>query len=120
MSESPTQQGPASFTVPGNMRVAPTPDEDCFLMPRRHWRRLRRRIGGLTDPISFAMNLGWTAVGVCLSGCIGLLPWMPAYAQLPPDAKLEFAWVTPALVSVAASSLVVAVVAFVLSMKSRS
>jgi hypothetical protein len=43
-----------------------------------------------------------------------LIPWIPAYNQLPSDARISFAWVTPALGIGAFAAAVVATICFVM------
>jgi hypothetical protein len=115
----PTQPSSAPLTMSSNLRVAPVPDEDCFLMPRRHWSRIRSRVGGLADPVSFVGNLGWTSVGIGAGGFVGLIPWLPAYGQLPDTGRLDFAWVSPALWFIGIGGAGVALVCHLLSRRVR-
>lgn len=63
----------------------------------RDWSRLRRTVLRLVNPIPWAKEIGFLALGGSLTALVGLIQWVPVYDQLAPDAKLRFSWVTPRL-----------------------
>ena len=67
-------------------------------MSHRTWTTLCERVQNLSDPIRHSVALGWSCVGLAGGGILALLPWLAAYKQLTPDDKLEFSWITPAIV----------------------
>jgi hypothetical protein len=80
----------------------------------RDWARLRRRVADLANPIPWARDLGWSCVSLAAAFLLALVPWIPAYGQLPPSGQLGFAWVSPCLVVGAVAAIIVAVLSFVM------
>jgi hypothetical protein len=89
------QSDPQSVVLPETREIIMAPPEVCFPMSHREWKRLRKRIGEMTDPLDNAENLASICVGVVVGSALQLITWVPAYWQLPPSSQPGFAWVAP-------------------------
>lgn len=106
-----TADSTTTMQLPGPTLTVPT-DEGVIAVGLRDWTRLRRCVDNLKEPIKWASNAGWTAVGVATSALLGLIPWMAAESQLPDDAKVDYRWVAPALAILGVAAVAVAVLSF--------
>jgi hypothetical protein len=75
--------------------------ETGFYMSIREWRRLRRHAEDIREPIHWVRNLGWACFTLAPTAILAWFPWSAAYSQLPEAAKLEYAWVGPAMILLA-------------------
>ena len=108
----PSQPSGGYVTLPGALLSVPEP-EPCFPMRHSDWKRIRRRIAELANPLPWAGSLGWTCIGVAIGALLAVMPWSGARSQMTTTAKNHYAWVTPVIVVVGTAAVVVAIIAFV-------
>jgi hypothetical protein len=82
--------------------------------------RVRGRIVAIREPMQWIKNLGWAALALAPAAILAWLPWIAAYDALPDAAKLQFAWVGPAMLLVALFSLILAFVCFFMNRSRQS
>lgn len=106
--------GVTTIAVPGpDLTITPPPGE--FNVSERDWHRLYRDVESLENPIGFANNLGWSAVGILLTAAFFALSWNYSYPSLPRDTQQAASWVLPVTVVIVVAAIVIAVVCFVMN-----
>ncbi len=86
----------------------PVRPEDWFALRHSDWKRIRRRVENLTDPLPYIGQVGWASVGIGSGALLALLPWTAAYSQLPTPSHNHYAWITPTLMILGVAAFVVA------------
>jgi len=103
---------PPFNVVNAELELVTAAKEQGFPVMFRDWDRIRALVAALPGPERIASNLAWSCVAVAASAGLALITWPPAYRVLDDKAKLEFAWVTPTLVAIAAACVVIAGISF--------
>lgn len=103
------------FSLPGAPLTYRQQPEPVFAVSRRDWRRIRGAVASLKFPFRWVENVMWVTIPLIPGAALVLLTWLPAYAELPPDAQLRESWVTPAIVVVGLSALVLAVYSYLVA-----
>ncbi|WP_404291521.1 hypothetical protein [Glutamicibacter arilaitensis] len=85
------------------------PKESVTLMRTRDWERIKTQIKGLKETEKGFSAFAYAALGIFISGGLGLLAWLPAARVLPVELKLEFAWITPAFIGASVVGLGIAI-----------
>ncbi len=98
----------------GTIRYSVDP-KDWFTMRHADWRRIRANTGTLANPLPYIGQIGWAAISLSASAFLALIPWTPAYSQLPSQAHYHYAWVTPSLFAAGISAFVIAGLSFLVS-----
>lgn len=96
------------------------PKEDFFPMRHAEWKRIRARVATMTNPLPYLGQIGWACIGIGASSLLAYLPWAPAYAELPSHAKLHYAGVSPALLTIGIAAFVLAIFCLVVSRMVRA
>lgn len=86
--------------------------EEHFVMRVKDWQRLREKAKSIQKKRREFSGFGWAMVGLGLSAVLSVMTWLPAYAALPADRQIEFAWLTPAFAAAVFSSAIMAAGAF--------
>lgn len=100
------------LTITDSRTVATPPPEPGFHLAFRDWERFSARLKAVKEPEKFAANLGWTCVGVALSGVFGLILWLVSWMQMDPVTHQTFVWVWPVTVGLLVACGIVAWVSF--------
>jgi hypothetical protein len=90
MAEQPAIQ------LPGH-QLSVGQQEPMFPVSPRDWRRIRGGVERLHNPIPWAKDMMWAALGIAVSCVLGRLAWGPVYDQLPTSAQLQNTWQGPTL-----------------------
>jgi len=88
-------------------------------MRHTDWKRIRGRVEKLADPLPYMGQIGWACFGIAASAFLALIPWVPAYGQLPTGAHDHYAWVTPLLAITGVFALASAAFSLLVSMRMR-
>lgn len=72
-------------------------------------------MAALANPLPYLSSVGWTCIGITASAALGYFPWTAARSQLPSDAQVQYAYVSPLLVITAVAALVLAIFCFVVN-----
>jgi hypothetical protein len=110
MTERESEGG--SITFETEYHVLKQPDPMCLTVTLIDWANLRKQAMEVREPIHWIKNLGWALVTVSASAGLALVPWLPAYQQLPSSAQLRFDYVTPLLACVCGGCALAAVFSY--------
>src|SRR4051812_14690965 len=107
--EEPSEFEPqqSELSIPGQKLTYPT-----FPVVEKDWGTLRRMVMRLSNPLSWARELGWCAITLASACLLGLVGWLPPYQQLPETAQVRYAGVAYGLVIGTIACVVIAVLAF--------
>lgn len=97
------------FVVAGGVRLANQEAPNGFPMTVANWNRCGRHLKAMADPTPWAHDFMWFCLGLIPACALALIAWQPAYAELPTDAQVSWAWVTPSLAMLSAGALFLAV-----------
>lgn len=107
--------GPEQFLeMPAGRLAVPREPENVFAVRQTDWDRLRRDVEALGKGPRKLSGLGWSCVGLAGGAATALFPWLAAESQLPENARLDYAYITPALIGTLVFAAVLALAAFVL------
>lgn len=89
-------------------------EAELTTVPRRDWRRIRRRVASNYHPIPWAREAWVLCIGMVPTAGLGLATWAAAYSDLPPATQGEFWWVAPLMGSLLVGSIGIGIVAFLM------
>lgn len=98
----------SDIVLPGPQLTVPAARETQFPIRHADWLRIRRMITRLSDPLPNIANIGWACVGISSSAIIGYFPWIAADSELPGKAEQHYSYISPMLLSVSVSAMIVA------------
>jgi hypothetical protein len=104
--------GPANLTFTAPREVLTESSHKGVWVSVPEMRRIQRRINAIREPIQWIRNLGWACIALAPAAILAWLPWAATYGSLPVAVRLDWAWVTPAMLLTALAALVIAVVCF--------
>jgi hypothetical protein len=99
--------GPPEFQLPGSTLTVTEPAKS-FAVSKKDWRHLRKGVEGIRFPLQWTENVMWLAISIIPASVFAVLTWLPAYAQLPSAAQLQFSWVTPGIIATGILAFVIA------------
>ena len=73
--------------------------EPTFAIREKDWARIYKRVDALQRQQREFSAVAWASVGAALSAVLTGFTWAPAYRALSEADKLEFSWVSPAIIA---------------------
>ena len=111
------QPGAGDIPLPAPRLIVPSVPEKQVPIRDTDWLQLRRKIAGLSNPITNLANLGWACVGIAASAVFAYFPWAAADSQLSVKAQEHYAYIASLLLVIAVASSILAIFSFFVNSK---